>query len=169
MVSDNDNERGFGEGEIESVLFEAISHPTRIKMLFAVEKGPLGFSDLKRRVGVSSSGNLQHHIGKLTTLLHTNSSGDYALSDQGREAIVAIRSVRNIQNRHRNDAKIVTFVTTIAFYISQLNLPFILGTVEQFTPLFVLTSSLIFAAIFYPLYSRVYAWKMNQISETKAY
>jgi DNA-binding HxlR family transcriptional regulator len=169
VASDSDNKGGFGEGEIEAVLFEAISHPTRIKMLFAVEQGPLGFSDLKRKVDVFSSGNLQHHIGKLTTLLYTDSSGDYALSDQGREAIAAIRTVRNIQNRHRNDTKIVTFVTTIAFYIAQLNIPYILGTVEQLTPLIALSGSLIFAAIFYPVYSRVYSWKVNRIPETKAH
>ena len=161
MASDNtDNEEKF-DGNDEAVLFEAISHPTRITMLFALEKGALGFSEIKRKLGLSSSGNLQHHIGKLTTLVEVDSKGDYVLSDQGREAIVAIRAVRNIHNHMQEDPKAMTFVTTLGFYIVQFNLPFVVGNVNQWTPLIALFGALLFAPIFYLMYTRMLARKLK--------
>ncbi|MGA1976067.1 MAG: winged helix-turn-helix domain-containing protein [Conexivisphaerales archaeon] len=35
-------------------LFEALGHPIRIKILHALQDGPLGFADLKRKVGIES-------------------------------------------------------------------------------------------------------------------
>jgi len=165
MPSDNiDNEERF-EGNDEAILFEAISHPTRISMLFTLEKGPLGFSKIKRNLGLSSSGNLQHHIGKLTTLVELDSNGDYILSDQGREAIMAIRAVRNINNPLQDDPKLVTLVTTLAFYVAQINTPFITGSFNQLTPLYTLVGSLVFAPIFYLIYTKMLARKLKSNSE----
>lgn len=47
----------------------------------------MGFAELKREVGIESSGHLQFHLGKLTGLVTTNAEGSYALTDDGREAI----------------------------------------------------------------------------------
>lgn len=165
MSPDSIDNEGKFENNDEAILFEAISHPTRIAMLFTLEKGPLGFSKIKRNLGVSSSGNLQHHIGKLTTLVEVDSSGDYVLSDQGREAIVAIRAVRNINNPLQNDPKLVTFVATLAFYITQINTPFITGSFNQLTPLYALVGGLVFAPIFYIIFTKMLARKLKSKSE----
>ncbi|MDG6941232.1 MAG: winged helix-turn-helix transcriptional regulator, partial [Nitrososphaerota archaeon] len=68
-------------------LFEALGHPARVQILRALERKPLGFAELKREVGIESSGHLQFHLRKLTGLVGTTSDGVYALTDEGREAI----------------------------------------------------------------------------------
>ena len=68
-------------------LFEALGHPARVKILRTLEERPMGFAELKREVGIESSGHLQFHLGKLTGLVTTNAEGSYTLTDDGREAI----------------------------------------------------------------------------------
>jgi DNA-binding transcriptional ArsR family regulator len=68
-------------------LFEALGHPIRIKILHALSDGPLGFADLKRKVGIESSGHLQFHLGKLTSLVTTSVDSTYMLTDDGKEAL----------------------------------------------------------------------------------
>ena len=76
-------------------FFEAISHPTRIKILKLLEGSPMSFSQLKKRLGIESSGNLDHHIKKLEKLVRTNGKGLYALSDDGKEALRAVRLIES--------------------------------------------------------------------------
>ena len=54
----------------------------------------MGFAELKREVGIESSGHLQFHLAKLSGLVGTTAGGDYALTDDGREAIRVLRSAR---------------------------------------------------------------------------
>ena len=159
MASSNSNH---GEGNGEAALFEAISHPTRIRILFALEFEQLGFALLRRNVGLSSSGNLQHHIAKLSKLLGINSNGDYMLTDQGREALIAIKSVRNQQNSKSNDSKIITFIIALSYYLVQMNLPFLFGTVNEMTPLMAISSAFLFGIIFYPMFSWNYSRRLNK-------
>jgi DNA-binding HxlR family transcriptional regulator len=74
-------------------LFEALGHPTRVKILRTLEDKPIGFAELKREVGIESSGHLQFHLGKLTGLVTTNTEGSYALTDDGREAIRVLNAI----------------------------------------------------------------------------
>jgi DNA-binding transcriptional ArsR family regulator len=73
-------------------LFDALGHPVRIKILHALEDGPLGFSELRRRVGLESGGHLQFHLSRLSGLVQTSASGDYALTDDGRDALRIVGS-----------------------------------------------------------------------------
>lgn len=130
-------------------LFEAISHETRIHALFALRDGPIGFANLKRELGISSSGNLQHHIRKLGRLIHTDAAGNYDLTDQGKEAVIAIRMIRNLDNHVKSTVGVITVIGIFAYYVVQMNLPFILGTVTPMTPIFALVSSAIFGVILY--------------------
>ncbi|MDO8122977.1 MAG: winged helix-turn-helix domain-containing protein [Candidatus Hermodarchaeota archaeon] len=75
-------------------LFEAISHTTRIQILQVLSQTKLSFGDLKRKLGISSSGNLAHHLNKLVGFIEAKYQGSYELTDQGREAIIAIEAVR---------------------------------------------------------------------------
>jgi ArsR family transcriptional regulator len=68
-------------------LFEALGHPMRVKILQALESRPMGFAELKKEVGIESSGHLEFHLRKLSGLVGTNSEGSYALTDDGKEAI----------------------------------------------------------------------------------
>lgn len=69
-------------------VFEALSHPTRVKILKLVGEKALSFSSLKHELEIESSGQLQHHLQKLTGLIATEKgSGSYALTGAGRQAL----------------------------------------------------------------------------------
>lgn len=68
-------------------LFEALGHPIRVKILQTLETRPMGFAELKKEVGIESSGHLEFHLRKLSGLVGTTPEGSYALTDDGREAI----------------------------------------------------------------------------------
>ena len=80
-------------------LFEALGHPIRVKILRTLEARPMGFAELKREVGIESSGHLQFHLGKLAGLVGTTSDGFYTLTDDGREAL-RVATVTS-QSHHR--------------------------------------------------------------------
>jgi len=73
-------------------LFDSLGHPLRIRILQALEAGSLGFSDLKRKVGIESNGNLQYHLGRLDGLVKASADGSYAITDDGREALRIVRT-----------------------------------------------------------------------------
>jgi len=50
-------------------IFEALSHPTRVKILRLVKEKQLAFSALKHELGLESSGQLQHHLRKLSEMV----------------------------------------------------------------------------------------------------
>ena len=76
-------------------VFDALSHPTRIMLLKALNDEPLGFADLKKKLGIESSGHLQHHISKLDGLIKTDETGKYTLSDQGKDALHSVNTVES--------------------------------------------------------------------------
>lgn len=78
-----------------SELFEKISHTTRVKILNLLEDSPLNFSQLKNKLGLESSGNLDHHLKKLEDLIYLDSDGLYKISDDGKEAMRAIKSIES--------------------------------------------------------------------------
>lgn len=78
-----------------SELFEKISHPTRVEILKMLEVSPLNFSQLKSRLGIESSGNVDHHLKKLEDLIYLDSDGLYKISDEGKEAMRAIKSIES--------------------------------------------------------------------------
>ena len=109
-------------------LFEAISHPTRIKILKILENEPSTFASLKRQLGISSSGNLDHHIKKLGDLIVMQKDGFYGLTDVGKEALVSVGAVESWKETERRKTKklgklpkLVTFLLAldvIAFLVA---------------------------------------------------
>jgi len=87
----DDTESDYNEARAE--VFEAIGHPTRIRILQRLDEKPLGFSELKKEVGIESSGHLEFHLRKLAHLIRTDETGSYTLTDDRREAIRIIRNV----------------------------------------------------------------------------
>jgi len=75
------------ESEKRAELFEILAHQTRIRMLKALEGRSLSFAELKRELAIESSGNLQHHLGKLGDLIKQTDDGKYAITDDAREAL----------------------------------------------------------------------------------
>ncbi len=93
------DEGGFDASKAE--LFEAIGHPNRIRIIQVLDEGPLGFAELKRKVGMESSGHLAFHLGKLRNLVTMNSDGQYALTGEGKEALRMIQAVREKGGQER--------------------------------------------------------------------
>jgi DNA-binding transcriptional ArsR family regulator len=102
---------GTGEGEFDAAkaeLFEAIGHPNRIKIIQELDQGPVGFAELKKRVGMESSGHLAFHLGKLRYLVALNSDGQYALTAEGKEALRMIQTVREKRSGQENRHTVVS-------------------------------------------------------------
>ncbi len=150
----------------EASLFESIAHETRIKALFILQNGSLGFSELKKKVSLASSGNLQHHINKLGTLIEQNSDGLYSLTDNGREAVLAIQAIRSMQDRLKATVNASVLFGTLFFYVVQLTVPFLLGTVDPLTPLSALASSVAFGICFYIIWSAAFKVIVNKKAES---
>jgi len=148
MTTSDADDSNQDNGKSEASLFEAISHDTRIRALFLLRNNALGFSELKNQLGIKSSGNLQHHLIKLGTLIELH-EGLYSLSDHGREALMAIEAVRRKQNRKQSDRIIITMVYGFSLYAGFMNVPFLFGTVNASTPVMALFIALIASPIFY--------------------
>ena len=74
-------------------LFEAISHPERIKILKELKKQPSSFASLKRQLHIASSGNLDFHLKKLSQLVAVREDGLYGLTEAGEKALLSIDAV----------------------------------------------------------------------------
>jgi len=68
-------------------LFEALSHPLRVRILQVLGERSQRFSELKHTLGIESSGHLSFHLEKLANLVKTTLDGDYELSDEGTDAL----------------------------------------------------------------------------------
>ena len=71
----------------EYIYFEALSHPTRVRILSLIGEKELTFSSLKHELEIGSSGELQHHMQKLSNFVMTENKGSYDLTDEGRRAL----------------------------------------------------------------------------------
>lgn len=74
-------------------VFESVSHPLRIKILKLLSKSPMGFSQLKKTLGIESSGELSFHLNKMRSLWDKDSEGRYVLNKTGYGALEAVRSL----------------------------------------------------------------------------
>jgi DNA-binding transcriptional ArsR family regulator len=95
------------EDQRRAEVFDALSHPTRILILQTLRERPLSFSELKKKLGIESSGHLQHHLSKLGCLLKTDNYGEYSLSDQGKDALLSVETVeRTIKSGTKQNGKV---------------------------------------------------------------
>jgi DNA-binding transcriptional ArsR family regulator len=78
-------------GEERYLIFQALSHRARVKILSLLASNDLSFSSLKHEVGMESSGQLQHHLQKLSGLIEESESGSYGLTSMGRRALEIYR------------------------------------------------------------------------------
>ena len=109
-----------GEPEMgSSEMFEAISHPIRIKILKLLAKRPMSFSELKRELGIKSSGKLDFHLKKLGNLVTLNSEDKYALTKEGYAALQTITTIRKYGWQRR--AYIVNMVAYAIVVLYTLN------------------------------------------------
>jgi DNA-binding HxlR family transcriptional regulator len=123
-------------------VFEAVSHPQRIKILKGLAKTPLGFSELKRLIGVESSGALDFHLKKLGSLVTTDSTGHYVLTREGYSALEAVGMVERYGWQKR--AFYINVVTYVCMNVGAFFVAFTESTLlawEAFLIVFILTTS----------------------------
>ena len=96
----------------EAELFEALGHPTRIGILQMLNERPLGFSELKKKLGIDSSGHLTFHLSKLAGLVKTDLEGKYCLTDSGREALRVTRIAGEALDisENKGDTRVPSFI-----------------------------------------------------------
>ncbi len=101
-------------------LFEALGHPTRIKILQCLANSPRGFSELKKALDIESGGLLQFHLGKMSGLVKVTPEGNYALTDEGKEALRTVVANADVSNNHiarrinRRKTKILAIALTLS-------------------------------------------------------
>lgn len=93
--------------EARAELFETLGHHTRIRILQALSRKPMGFAELKRETGIESGGLLSFHLGKLGHLVKTTEEGDYSLSDEGREALRVIGTISSEEREGKVTPKVL--------------------------------------------------------------
>ncbi len=104
MTSDQGDSFNASRAEV----FEALGHPTRIRILQTLGEKPLGYADLKRGTGIESNGLLAFHLGKLAGLVRQNAEGDYALTDEGREALRITEASKGIKEAPKTTMSVRT-------------------------------------------------------------
>jgi DNA-binding HxlR family transcriptional regulator len=102
-------------------LFEAISHPERIKILKILSKQPSSFAALKRQLGIESSGNLDYHLKKLGLLVTVRKEdGLYGLTDAGKEALLSVEAIEMWTEMERHKLKVPGKMPKAAFFLGVL-------------------------------------------------
>ncbi|MEM3647814.1 MAG: winged helix-turn-helix domain-containing protein [Thermoproteota archaeon] len=117
-MEENNEKKDFNYSRAE--LFEALGHPIRIKILESLDETPLGFSELKKKVGIESSGHLQFHLSKLNGLVETTPEGSYKLTDDGREALRILGTAKKTAEaeiKHDSKKEMRRFMTTYSFIV----------------------------------------------------
>ena len=109
-------------------LFEALGHPSRIKILRALDKSQCGFSELKRQVDIESSGNLSFHLAKLGDLVKVNPDGNYVLTDDGKEALrVTQTAMHEIASKSGGKSSVPMTQTRVLKTLAIILVIFLLG------------------------------------------
>ena len=103
-------------------LFEAISHPERIKILKILSKQPSSFAALKRQLGIESSGNLDYHLKKLNQLVKVREDGLYGLTDAGKEALLSVEAIEMWTETEKHRLKITSRIPRPALFLGLLEL-----------------------------------------------
>ena len=83
-----------------SEVFEAVSHPLRLRILKLLAEEPLSFSELKRRLKIDSSGHLDFHLKKLEGFVEEK-DGKYTLTRNGYAALQTARSLSRLEWQRR--------------------------------------------------------------------
>ncbi|MEM3712924.1 MAG: winged helix-turn-helix domain-containing protein [Thermoproteota archaeon] len=116
-------------------LLEALGHPLRIRILELLNEEPLSFSELKRKVGIKSSGHLQFHLNKLGKLIATSIDGNYMLTDDGKEALRMLKTVK-ISHKNLETSQILMFVLIANTVILAIVLVYAAGTAYEILKFF---------------------------------
>ena len=148
MGTDKLNEFDLREAE----LFEALGHPTRVGILQTLNENPLGFSELKRKIGIDNSGHLTFHLSKLAGLVKTNTEGKYCLTDSGREALrvtrIAGEALKMTENKEGDTRVTSSIILAMGFSIGGF-VSLALGNLSTAVSSFAVSLLFLFVSLFH--------------------
>ena len=99
-------------------VFEAISHPMRIEVLRLLAKRPIRFADIKRKLRIKSSGQLDFHLKKMVGVVTTDKYGNYTLNERGFAALMAVDVVsRHGWQRRAYMISLVVYILMNGYFI----------------------------------------------------
>ncbi len=129
----------------QSKIFESIAHDTRVKILRMVNKKPLTFTELKKKLNIQSSGNITHHLNKLEGLVELNETRDYVITKRGKEALFALDAVNKTNKR----TLFITYIllSGFIFYSVWITVSYYINPFKWFEPLIGLGITIIFVFI----------------------
>ncbi|MBO3808409.1 MAG: winged helix-turn-helix transcriptional regulator [Candidatus Brockarchaeota archaeon] len=116
-------------------LFDVLAHPVRIRILKVLQQEPMGFSELKRALGMESSGHLQYHLERLRDLVKQDAYGKYVISDDGREALRFTQLVEQMSVRKSRMLNILSLVVIVVL-LSAVTIPEIHRVASRQIPLY---------------------------------
>ncbi|MGQ9597766.1 MAG: winged helix-turn-helix domain-containing protein [Thermoproteota archaeon] len=64
-----------------------LAHPVSIRILKMLQQNSMSFSELKKALGIESSGHLQYHLERLGDLVGRDAHGKYVVNDDAREVM----------------------------------------------------------------------------------
>jgi DNA-binding transcriptional ArsR family regulator len=128
MTENNDDSFSSSKAEV----FEALGHPTRIRILQELASRPLAYSELKRAAGMESNGLLTFHLGKMRDLVRLNPEGNYALTDEGKEALRIVEASRKQPEGHLGQRRALHLTHQRALLAGLLVALIVLGSVAVY-------------------------------------
>lgn len=132
--------------EMESpAIFEAIAHPRRIAILQLLNVSPRTFSEIKHSLKITSSGNLSHHLMKLTQLITQHPNGLYEVTKHGKEALLIIEVSKHNQRKILQES--YTWFSALIFYAIFLTIAYYGDTRVYWFPLLGMALCLLYYAI----------------------
>ena len=128
-----------------ALLFEAISHSRRIKIIQLLVKTPSTFSEIKHSLDISSSGNLTHHLNKLNSIIFQDSKGKYRLTDLGHEALLSVEIAKRSRSKFLQEN--YTWFSATIFYAIYMTFAFYSDNTAFWIPILGLGLTIVYLCI----------------------
>ncbi|MBS7630696.1 winged helix-turn-helix transcriptional regulator [Candidatus Bathyarchaeota archaeon] len=106
------------EEDIYSIIFSALKHPSRRKIIRILAESPNTYTELQKKLGVET-GFLNYYLESLDGLVIKDRDGKYRISDLGRSAVDLIRQVEEPPRKIKPENKIelLGFRVSIAYIV----------------------------------------------------
>jgi len=104
-----------------SYIFQALAHETRRKIIVLLaEEGPMNFTEIMNKLGISETGTFGFHIKRIEDLLEKTDDGKYKLSSLGLVAYNIIKYAREGRVAEIEEEKLGTERIKVFRYLEKL-------------------------------------------------
>ncbi len=114
------------EEDTYNIIFKAMQHPIRRRILRMISEKPSTYTEIQRDLNIDN-GLLNYHLEALNSLITKNSEEKYTLSDFGKATVSLVKGVEEPEkvrtakaNSNSLTIKVLTAVLTIALIVSSM-------------------------------------------------